>query len=697
MLGKGLRFVGLLASRPKLVHIAAALEERGVSARGAGRRSTARSGSRSGAVTPEEIAVSILAEMIAVRRGVAPAAVRSHEDGAARAASRPSASGADDGGRARGRAWRRGSWRRRPRACCSCPASAWWCWSVRSRWPCAGWSRSPRPCFAGEIVVEGVRGRRVRRRRSSVRPERISCRWSSIPTGPRLARLRPAVLVDARMAKRNLGTTRADGRPGDRPGPRVRGRTTTSTRWSRPSAGRTSGRVLWDGRGGARHARVPAPVLGLRGEARAARARARACSTAQARIGDVVVAGPACWGTWTGEPVTAPIAGLAARADRGRRRGARPGSRSATSTRAARLDPAAHLRQGARGGGGRAGGRPRAPPRAAGSPARRAQVTPEPTGHLPARRVRLLFAHSPNERPGHHRLGAPSRSAAARGRRGAAPPVVPLAPAAGAAKRAAASAASRSSTRHPSGGVHVPHARGLEGRTPGRDEPGDAERRRGRAGRALRLPRGRERLRQPARRLHARAPGGRRWRWSPRSSTSTTSWAAPIGDRRALDSAFVVTYDKPIRASAQWRQRNLTVVGDGQSLCAITLRAACRSGRSRRRRAGPAGRGARQRDLPLSGGACARRPPAPGAAPDLVDRRRQGRHRQVRCSPPSLGLAAGAAGQARGAGGRRPGRREPAHLPRASPARRAPWATSSSGGWSASRTWWWRRPSRACA
>ena len=35
-LGKGLRFLGLLASRPKFVHIAAALEERGVSAGGAG-------------------------------------------------------------------------------------------------------------------------------------------------------------------------------------------------------------------------------------------------------------------------------------------------------------------------------------------------------------------------------------------------------------------------------------------------------------------------------------------------------------------------------------------------------------------------------------------------------------------------------------------------------------------------------------
>ena len=43
-----------------------------------------------------------------------------------------------------------------------------------------------------------------------------------------------------------------------------------------------------------------------------------------------------------------------------------------------------------------------------------------------------------------------------------------------------------------------------------------------------------------------------------------------IGDRRALDSAFVVTYDKPILGERQWRQRNVTIVGNGSSLCAIT-------------------------------------------------------------------------------------------------------------------------------
>jgi hypothetical protein len=42
-----------------------------------------------------------------------------------------------------------------------------------------------------------------------------------------------------------------------------------------------------------------------------------------------------------------------------------------------------------------------------------------------------------------------------------------------------------------------------------------------------------------------------------------------IGERRALDSAFVVHYDAPIDGSADWRQRNITVVGGGESLCVV--------------------------------------------------------------------------------------------------------------------------------
>jgi xanthine dehydrogenase accessory factor len=75
-LGKNLRFLGLLASRPKFVHIAAALEQRGISAEALA-TIHAPLGLELGAVTPEEIAVSVLAEMIAVRRGIEAGRIRS--------------------------------------------------------------------------------------------------------------------------------------------------------------------------------------------------------------------------------------------------------------------------------------------------------------------------------------------------------------------------------------------------------------------------------------------------------------------------------------------------------------------------------------------------------------------------------------------------------------------------------------------
>jgi hypothetical protein len=42
-----------------------------------------------------------------------------------------------------------------------------------------------------------------------------------------------------------------------------------------------------------------------------------------------------------------------------------------------------------------------------------------------------------------------------------------------------------------------------------------------------------------------------------------------LGERRALDSAFVVHYDDAIEGHRDWRQRNLTVVGQGDSLCVV--------------------------------------------------------------------------------------------------------------------------------
>ncbi len=43
-----------------------------------------------------------------------------------------------------------------------------------------------------------------------------------------------------------------------------------------------------------------------------------------------------------------------------------------------------------------------------------------------------------------------------------------------------------------------------------------------------------------------------------------------IAEMRALDSAFVVHYDEPVEGSRDWRQRNLTVIGKGASVCVIS-------------------------------------------------------------------------------------------------------------------------------
>ncbi len=43
-----------------------------------------------------------------------------------------------------------------------------------------------------------------------------------------------------------------------------------------------------------------------------------------------------------------------------------------------------------------------------------------------------------------------------------------------------------------------------------------------------------------------------------------------VQGRRALDSAFVVEYDAPIAGERKWRQRNLTLVNDNESVCVIT-------------------------------------------------------------------------------------------------------------------------------
>jgi xanthine dehydrogenase accessory factor len=76
VVGKGLKYVGLLGSRAKAVHVFSLLRDRGVTPADLACVNTPV-GLDIGARTPEEIAVSILAEMIAVRRGADPAQARS--------------------------------------------------------------------------------------------------------------------------------------------------------------------------------------------------------------------------------------------------------------------------------------------------------------------------------------------------------------------------------------------------------------------------------------------------------------------------------------------------------------------------------------------------------------------------------------------------------------------------------------------
>lgn len=70
------RFLGLMGSRAKMVHVFAELVERGFSSEDLAAIETPV-GVEIGAETPEEIAVSIVARMVAVRRGVPTESIRS--------------------------------------------------------------------------------------------------------------------------------------------------------------------------------------------------------------------------------------------------------------------------------------------------------------------------------------------------------------------------------------------------------------------------------------------------------------------------------------------------------------------------------------------------------------------------------------------------------------------------------------------
>jgi hypothetical protein len=54
---------------------------------------------------------------------------------------------------------------------------------------------------------------------------------------------------------------------------------------------------------------------------------------------------------------------------------------------------------------------------------------------------------------------------------------------------------------------------------------------------------------------------------NPRTIYQHDFLGGALGERRTLDSAFEVTYDTPVDGETVWRQRNVTIVGLGQSLC----------------------------------------------------------------------------------------------------------------------------------
>ena len=157
--------------------------------------------------------------------------------------------------------------------------------------------------FAGSASVEGVSARLVED--MPVPP------FAAIPLmidrdGRSTDRLTPRVLVDARMAKRNLGTHRGLAAlviglgPGFVAGDDVHAVIETQR-------GPWLGRVIWSGAAEPDSA-VPSPVLGFT-EKRVLRAPADGTFSARVAIGDLVPA-EALVGDVAGVPVMSPIAGL---------------------------------------------------------------------------------------------------------------------------------------------------------------------------------------------------------------------------------------------------------------------------------------------------------------------------------------------------------------------------------------------------
>jgi xanthine dehydrogenase accessory factor len=158
--------------------------------------------------------------------------------------------------------------------------------------------------LAGTAIVEGVLARRVTAEALTATREHVQVAVD--PDGTAIARLRPDVIVDARMRKQTGETRRADAAlvvglgPGFVAGDDVHAVVETQR-------GPDLGRVLWSGAAEADSAR-PAPVLGHTDD-RVIRAPRAGRFHAHARIGDLVLPAQVV-ASVDGEPVRATIGGL---------------------------------------------------------------------------------------------------------------------------------------------------------------------------------------------------------------------------------------------------------------------------------------------------------------------------------------------------------------------------------------------------
>ena len=135
-----------------------------------------------------------------------------------------------------------GNWLRPPRDCSSSPAFRSRSSSGSSRWRSAGWCRSRRPSSPARPTWKGLPPAGSRWPRSKRRsPPRAFVPVLVDPRGEALARLRAGIIVDGRMAKRNLGTSREQARSSSASGRGSSRAWTFTPSWRRSAARRSGG------------------------------------------------------------------------------------------------------------------------------------------------------------------------------------------------------------------------------------------------------------------------------------------------------------------------------------------------------------------------------------------------------------------------------------------------------------------------